>query len=236
MFYLSYGRSRKAFLCQDCQRMFHTDCMGVTERDAPSRGWCCHFCLGKKQLTGLQSYLIYIHNDDVRRNLFNTEGAPEASGLISLTKIVQQLLLNYMQGAGSTDDAHLYARWFYLCLWYKDDPKSQEAGLLPRELQWTSTVVSSFLTRESAKKISLAFGQQNSFSRGNDKILCMLLASLRENSPGPKHYVLLIVEADPEVLCEKRVQSAVEGRFVTLCGKLLWNLLGGILLLIRMLV
>ncbi|KAI3869223.1 hypothetical protein MKX03_021449 [Papaver bracteatum] len=121
------GRSRKTvFLCQDCQRMFHTDCMGVTERDAPSRGWCCHFCLGKKQLIGLRSHLKSINNDDVKRNLFNTEGAPEASELISQTEIVQQLLLNYMQGAGSTDDAHLYARWFCLCLWYKDDPKSQE--------------------------------------------------------------------------------------------------------------
>ncbi|KAI3848993.1 hypothetical protein MKW92_038979, partial [Papaver armeniacum] len=213
------GRSRKTvFLCQDCQRMFHTDCMGVTERDAPSRGWCCHFCLGKKQLTGLQSHLKSIHNDDVKRNLFNTEGAPEASELISQTEIVQQLLLNYMQGAGSTDDAHFYARWFYLCLWYKDDPKSQEklAYYLAR-LQWTSTVVSSFLTRESAKKISLAFGQKNSFSRGFNKILCMLLASLRENSPVIRAKALravsLIVEADPEVLCEKRVQSAVEGRF-----------------------
>ncbi|KAI3958618.1 hypothetical protein MKW92_045245 [Papaver armeniacum] len=201
------GRSRKTvFLCQDCQRMFHTDCMGVTEHDAPSRGWCCHFCLGKKQLTGLQSYLKSIHNDDVKRNLFNTEGAPEASELISQTEIVQQLLLNYMQGAGSTDDAHLYARWFYLCLWYKDDPKSQEklAYYLAR-LRWTSTV------------ISLAFGQKNSFSRGFDKILCMLLASLRENSPVIRAKALravsLIVEADPEVLCEKHVQSAVEERF-----------------------
>ncbi|KAI3987759.1 hypothetical protein MKX01_028493, partial [Papaver californicum] len=213
------GRSRKTvFLCQDCQRLFHTDCMGVTERDAPSRGWCCHFCLGKKQLIDLQFYLKSMHNDDVERNMLKRKGAPESSELITKMEIVQQLLLNYMQGAGSTDDAHLYARWFYLCLWYKDDPKSQEklAYYLAR-LQMTSTVVSSFLTRESAKKISLAFGQKNSFSRGFDKILCMLLASLRENSPVIRAKALravsLIVEADPEVLCEKRVQSAVEGRF-----------------------
>ncbi|KAI3938536.1 hypothetical protein MKX01_030829 [Papaver californicum] len=213
------GRSRKTvFLCQDCQRLFHTDCMGVTERDAPSRGWCCHFCLGKKQLIGLLSHLKSIHNDDVERNFLKTKDAPESSELITKMEIVQQLLLNYMQGAGSTDDAHLHARWFYLCLWYKDDPKSKEklAYYLAR-LQMTSTVVSSFLTRESAKKISLAFGQKNSFSRGFDKILCMLLASLRENSPVIRAKALravsLIVEADPEVLCEERVQSAVEGRF-----------------------
>ncbi|KAI3862710.1 hypothetical protein MKX03_002002 [Papaver bracteatum] len=213
------GRSRKVvFVCQDCQRLFHTDCMGVIECNAHSQGWCCHFCLGKQQLIGLQSYLKSIHNDDVKRSLFKTEGAPEALELISQMEIVQQLLLNYLQGAGSTDDAHLYTRWFYLCLWYKDDPKSQEklAYYLAR-LQLTSTVVSSFLTRESAKKITLAFGQKSSFSRGFDQILCMLLASLRENAPVIRTKALravsLIVEADPEVLCEKRVQSAVEGSF-----------------------
>ncbi|KAI3866659.1 hypothetical protein MKW92_002805 [Papaver armeniacum] len=156
------------------------DCMGVTERDAPSRVGVVIFAWER------------------------------SSG--------QQLLLNYMQGAGLTDDAHLYARWFYLCLWYKDDPKSQEklAYYLAR-LQGTSTVVSSFLTRESSKKNIPSLWAEKFFSREFDKILCMLLASLRENSPVIRAKALravsLIVEADPEVLCEKRVQSAVEGRF-----------------------
>lgn len=36
---------------------------------------------------------------------------------------------------------------------------------------------SSLLTRDSVKKITLALGQNNSFSRGFDKILHMLLVS-----------------------------------------------------------
>ncbi|OVA07915.1 zinc finger protein [Macleaya cordata] len=214
---------KTVFVCHDCQRVFHSDCMGVAERDVPTRGWFCQFCLCKKQLIVLQSYCKSMHKDDGKKNSVISEGTTGASELITKMEIVQQMLLNYMEGAGSTDDAHIYSRWFYLCLWYKDDPKSQEKFIyyLTR-LQSTSIVrdfgtVSSLLTRESAKKISLALGQKNSFSRGFDKILCMLLASLRENSPILRAKALravsLIVEADPEVLCEKRVQSAVEGRF-----------------------
>lgn len=72
---------------------------------------------------------------------------------------------------------------FYLCLWYKDDPKSQEkfsyclARLNSKAIVRDFGSVSSLLTRESAKKISLALGQNNSFSRGFDKILYMLLVS-----------------------------------------------------------
>lgn len=41
-----------------------------------------------------------------------------------------------------------------------------------------SKIVSSILKRNSVKKITLAMGQNNSFSRGFDKILQMLLVSL----------------------------------------------------------
>lgn len=41
-----------------------------------------------------------------------------------------------------------------------------------------SKTVSSVLKRNSVKKITLAMGQNNSFSRGFDKILQMLLVSL----------------------------------------------------------
>ncbi|KAF9603912.1 hypothetical protein IFM89_038822, partial [Coptis chinensis] len=84
---------------------------------------------------------------------------------------------------------HLIFLRFYLCLWYKDDPKSQEkfiyylAMLKSKALIRDIGSVSSLITRNSAKKISLALGQDNSFSRGFDKILFVLLASLRENSP-----------------------------------------------------
>uniref|UniRef100_A0A2N9ILA6 Sister chromatid cohesion protein n=1 Tax=Fagus sylvatica TaxID=28930 RepID=A0A2N9ILA6_FAGSY len=132
------------------------------------------------------------------------------------------LLLNYLEDVGS-DDVHLFVRWFYLCLWCKDDPKSQQkfiyylARLKSKAIIRDPGTASSSLTRDSIKKITLALGQNNSFSRGFDKILHLLLASLRENSPVIRAKALkavsIIVEADPEVLCDKRVQLAVEGRF-----------------------
>lgn len=72
---------------------------------------------------------------------------------------------------------------FYLCVWYKDDPKSQQkvmyylARLKSKAIVRDSGSVSSFLTRESIKKVTLALGQNNSFSRGLDKILYTLLVS-----------------------------------------------------------
>lgn len=72
---------------------------------------------------------------------------------------------------------------FYLCLWCKDDPKSQQkfyyylSRLKSRTIVRESGTVSSALTRDSVKKITLALGQKNSFSRGFDKILHMLLVS-----------------------------------------------------------
>ncbi|KAL8106803.1 hypothetical protein AgCh_023541 [Apium graveolens] len=87
---------------------------------------------------------------------------------------------------------------------------STESRALVRECK----TVSSVLKRNSVKKMTLAMGQNNSFSRGFDKILQMLLASLRENSPVIRAKALravsIIVEADPEVLRDKHVQSAVE--------------------------
>ncbi|XP_010259396.1 PREDICTED: nipped-B-like protein isoform X2 [Nelumbo nucifera] len=218
------GRGGKMlYLCHGCQRLFHTDCMGVAEHEVPARGWCCQFCLCKKQLVVLQSYCKSQSKDDTQKNELVSERTSEASEMITKVEIVQQMLLNYLYEAGSTDDIHLFARWFYLCLWYKDDPRSQErfvyylGRLKAKDIVRDFGTVSSSLTRDSVKKISLVLGQNNSFSRGFDKILCMLLASLRENSPIIRAKALravsMIVEADPEVLCDKRVQSAVEGRF-----------------------
>jgi cohesin loading factor subunit SCC2 len=80
-----------------------------------------------------------------------------------------------------------------------------------------SGTVSSMLTRDSIKKIALALGQKSSFSRGFDKIFHTLLVSLKENSPVIRAKALravsIIVEADPEVLGDKQVQTSVEGRF-----------------------
>ncbi|KAL5723095.1 hypothetical protein ACHQM5_006535 [Ranunculus cassubicifolius] len=213
------GRSSKTLLvCNDCQKAFHTDCMGVADHDITPRGWHCQFCLCKKQLIVLQSY-CKSQQADVKKN----HKASEPSESFGELDVVRQMLLNYLQDACSADDAHLFARWFHLCLWYKDDPNSQEkfsfylARLKSKSLVRDFETASSLLTRDSAKKISLALGRDNSFSRGFDKILFLLLASLMENSSILRAKALravsIIVEADPEVLCEQRVQKAVEGRF-----------------------
>ncbi|KAM3360909.1 hypothetical protein P3S68_015763 [Capsicum galapagoense] len=108
---------------------------------------------------------------------------------ITNLEIVQQPLLNYLHDVATVDDLHLF----------------------------TCCSLSSLMTRESAKKITLALGQISSFSRGFDKILQVLLASLRENSPIIRAKALravsIIVKADPEVLGDKLVQTAVEWRF-----------------------
>ncbi|XP_031740791.1 sister chromatid cohesion protein SCC2 isoform X3 [Cucumis sativus] len=203
------GRVEKCILvCQGCQRLFHADCMGGTgrENEIPNRGWFCQICHCRKQLQVLQSYCkSQCKNDSEKRKDWSDKGS-NASWLVSNIEIVQQLLLNYLQEVGSTDDLHLFVRWFYLCLWYKDDPKSEQKFIYYLSRLKSMAIVrdggntSSLLTRDSVKKITLALGQNNSFSRGFDKILHMLLVSI-------------IVEADPEVLGDKRVQLAVEGRF-----------------------
>lgn len=72
---------------------------------------------------------------------------------------------------------------FYLCMWCKDDQSAQQKLLYQlsrvksKAIVRDSGGVSSSLTRDAIKKITLALGQNNSFSRGFDKILHMLLVS-----------------------------------------------------------
>lgn len=208
-------------ICQGCQRLFHPDCVGVREHDVSARSWQCPSCLCRKQLLVLQSYCKSQFKDDNKTNHSRSENLPDESA--SRMEIVQQMLLNYLQDTGSSDDLHLFARWLYLCLWYKDDPESQQqlsyrlARLKSKAVIRDSGALSSLLTRDFIKKITLCLGQHNSFSRGFDTILGMLLVSLRDNSPVIRAKALravsIIVEADPDVLRDKRVQLAVEGRF-----------------------
>uniref|UniRef100_A0A1J3FJ16 Sister chromatid cohesion protein n=1 Tax=Noccaea caerulescens TaxID=107243 RepID=A0A1J3FJ16_NOCCA len=210
-------RAGNLLVCQICQRRFHGECLGLKELDIPSRNWHCPFCICKRQLLVLQSYC---KTDTKSTGKLEPE---EDLNKITQTEVVQQMLLNYLQDAGSADDVHTFICWFYLCLWYKDVPKSQKkfnyyiARLKAKSIIRNSGATTSFLTRDAIKKINLALGLNSSFSRGFDKILHMLLASLRENSPIIRAKALravgIIVEADPEVLCDKRVQVAVEGRF-----------------------
>lgn len=76
-------------------------------------------------------------------------------------------------------DFHFVCR-FYLCMWYKEDISSQEkviyylARLKSKEILRDSGSGLA-LSRDWAKKICLVLGQKNSFSRGFDKILSLLL-------------------------------------------------------------
>ncbi|PWA63918.1 Armadillo-like helical [Artemisia annua] len=208
-------------LCEGCQRLSHVDCLGIRDNEVSGSSWLCPLCLCRKQLLFLQSYCKAQGGGEGN----HTRKKSKSSDAVDITKmeIVQQMLLNYLQDSGSAEDVHIFTRWFYICLWYKDDPGSQEkflyhlARLKARAIVRGSGMVSSLLTRNSIKKITLALGQHRSFSRGFDKILHLLLASLREGSPVIRAKALravsIIVEADPEVLGDKYVQTAVEGRF-----------------------
>lgn len=65
-------------------------------------------------------------------------------------------------------------------MWYKDDPQSQEKIVYYLSRLKAKEILqdpggSLILSRESARKICQALGQRNSFSRGFDKILTLLL-------------------------------------------------------------
>ncbi|KAL6880324.1 hypothetical protein ACP4OV_011889 [Aristida adscensionis] len=208
--------------CDVCGRCFHSDCMGAGGQDNLQRDSACPLCYCKEQLHVLQSYCQLQIKENGKRTAASLSKKSSTTAEVPAVDIVQQILLSYLQDAGPQDDGNLFTRWFYLCTWYKDDPNSQEkivyylARLKSKEILRDSDN-SMVLSRDWAKKISLALGQKNSFSRGFDKILTLLLASLRENSPVIRAKALravsIIVETDPEVLGDKRVQSAVEGRF-----------------------
>uniref|UniRef100_A0A7N0V3E0 Sister chromatid cohesion protein n=1 Tax=Kalanchoe fedtschenkoi TaxID=63787 RepID=A0A7N0V3E0_KALFE len=216
------GRTNQLLLdCQSCSRLFHPDCIGVKEYEITSRGWDCPVCVCRKQLVTLQSYCkLKCKDDDIVDDKF-TDGS-EFPTSVTKVEVIQQVLLDYLQDAGLSEDMHIFPRWLHLCMWYKDDPKSFQsydyflARMRSKTIVRHSESISSW-TRDTVKKVTLALGQLSSFSRGFDKILYMLLASLRENSPVIRSRALravsTIVEADPEVLCERSLQSAVEGRF-----------------------
>lgn len=102
---------RLLLICQDCQRMFHADCMGVKEHEVSNRAWYCHICLCRKQLLVLQSYCKSQCKDDGKKDKTRAEKKSESTFSISEVEIIQQLLLNYLQECSSADDVHLFVRW-----------------------------------------------------------------------------------------------------------------------------
>ncbi|EEE66449.1 hypothetical protein OsJ_22834 [Oryza sativa Japonica Group] len=198
------------------------DCVGAVSQENLQCDYACPLCFCKRQLSVLQSYYELQNKENGKRNAASHRKKSTVPDEVTAVDIVQQILLTYIQEGGPQDDGNLFTRWFYLCMWYKDDPHSQEKIIYYLARLKTKDILRDsgnglVLSRDWAKKICLALGQKNSFSRGFDKILSLLLASLRENSPVIRAKALRavssIVEADPEVLGDKRVQSAVEGRF-----------------------
>ncbi|ONM51063.1 PHD finger family protein [Zea mays] len=231
--------------CNECGRCFHSDCMGAASQDNLERDSVCPLCFCKQQLNVLQTYCQSQIKENGKKTAASTSKKSAKPAEVPAVDIIQQILLSYLQESGPQDDGNLFTRWFYLCIWNKENQHSQEeiiyylARLKSKEILRDSGNGLA-ISRDSAKKICLALGQKNSFCRGFDKILALLLvcgcfqilkfnlyvlelipnafqASLRENSPVIRAKALRavssIVEADPEVLGDKRVQSAVEGRF-----------------------
>lgn len=99
-------RAGNLLVCQICQRRFHGECLGLKELDIPSRNWHCPFCICKRQLLVLQSYC---KTDTKSTGKLERE---EDLNNITQTEVVQQMLLNYLQDAGSADDVHTFICWF----------------------------------------------------------------------------------------------------------------------------
>lgn len=107
------GRVGKAlFMCQGCHRLFHPDCMGVREHEAPNHSWQCQICVCKKQLLVLKSYCKSQCKNEGMKNSAKSGKNSKACDSITNAEIVQQLLLNYLQDSVSADDVHLFVRWF----------------------------------------------------------------------------------------------------------------------------
>lgn len=193
-------------ICHLCKRCFHPDCLGISGQEMLLRDWSCHICLCKKQLITLHSYCNMQSKDNAKISLVSASTTSGDSDCVTKLEVVQQILLNHLQQNGSEDDVNLFTRWcenlilfpsrmvtitlfkcqticrFYLCLWYKDDSQSQERVIyylarLKSKAILRDSGSSLLLSRDGAKKICLALGQNNSFSRGFDKILSLLLVN-----------------------------------------------------------
>jgi cohesin loading factor subunit SCC2 len=188
--------------CDTCGRCFHSDCMGAGSQENLQPDSVCILCFCRQQLSMLQSYYELQNKEKSKRTSTSHKKKSAAPDEVTAVDTVQQILLNYLQEAGPQDDGNLFSRWygnisvfvvqisletdfhfvcrFYLCMWYKEDQHSQEkiiyylSRLKSKEILRDSGP-GSVLSRDWAKKVCLALGQKNSFSRGFDKILSLLL-------------------------------------------------------------
>lgn len=104
---------RSIYVCQDCQRPFHVDCMGGREQDTPCN-FECQVCLCDKQLIVLKTYCESQNKDDQKQNRSRSGKSSRARVTVPKPEIIQQMLLNYLQDTGSADESHLFTRWSVL--------------------------------------------------------------------------------------------------------------------------
>ncbi|KAL2629314.1 hypothetical protein R1flu_014000 [Riccia fluitans] len=208
--------------CDGCRRWFHANCVGVVGHDLLGRSWLCHYCLCKRQLASLRSEVK--PQSTGGPSLPRNKKVEEVDNSKEGTAVVQQILLNYLQEAATSDSISTYSHRFYVCQWFRDDGQAIESLQFFHSRSMAKAPLQDFgsapapLSRNVILKIALALGQQRPLARGFDRILERLLASLQENSPTPRAKALravsAVVEMDPDVLGDERVQRAVEGRFL----------------------
>lgn len=98
------------FDCQSCSRLFHPECIGVKEYEINNCGWDCPICVCKKQLLTLQSYCNSKFKDDNIDDFESTNGSKSPT-LITEAEVIQQVLLDYLHDAESSEDMHIFPRW-----------------------------------------------------------------------------------------------------------------------------
>jgi len=103
------GKTSKLMLsCNECNRWFHGDCIGMTKHDKVDRGWLCHCCLCRNQIG-----FLYPDNKD-QTNGTKSFSEPKSAEKVGMMKkgivVVQQILLNYLQELAISDGTAAYAR------------------------------------------------------------------------------------------------------------------------------
>eukprot|EP00897_Mesotaenium_endlicherianum_P005542 jgi/Mesen1/5015/ME000025S04414 len=228
--------SSSTLSCKRCERLFHNECVGVSDHEIATRGWLCQLCHCKGQLAALMqsaegerppvdnrsSEAEGRKSEDVAERLNIIESKVEAA------HIAQQLLLNYLAAAVTEDPAASDARRFYLCQWLREESQVNEGEPPDIAFHWRRYqpggnaadigTTQCCLQRDSILRVARALRQQSSLARAFDRILKALLECLDEQSPMPRAKALkaisAVVETDPMMLRDLRVQRVVEKRFL----------------------
>eukprot|EP00898_Chlorokybus_atmophyticus_P000235 jgi/Chlat1/1211/Chrsp115S01676 len=137
--------------------------------------------------------------------------------------VCRQIIINYLTDAmhKESDSNALYARRFFISQTCKDIGVADSWKWLAA--QWevpprTTSDLDTPMPRRVAVSVVRVLAQQRPLARSFDRLLDQLLGRMFEGQSTPRARALkavcAIVEADPNVLGEERVQRAVEARFL----------------------